>query len=267
MIVVNPKLEVLREYINEMLARGFIVPPKSPSGAPVLFTKKSDGGLRLCVDFRGLNAITKKRKDGVTSDSKPKEWSAARFGKQCQDQTAEEEEEREQQEAELTATLARVEQLKAQKAVRDVRLGTRTLSVIGGPQSQTTSGSASRQGEISLVSVELFERYPAIDEIHLKAIRENTFKPTNVISAMGIKVKYFTSPICRAGFTARTKCRKIKRRRWQLRLDSGLGTLGNNSASSNRSKKKPTPEAVDPNRSGLRAPVSTMRFASATRST
>ena len=45
------KLEVLREYINEMLAKGFIVPSKSLSGAPVLFTKKNDGGLRMCVDF------------------------------------------------------------------------------------------------------------------------------------------------------------------------------------------------------------------------
>ena len=32
----------------------------SPHGAPVLFTKKKDGGLRLCIDFRGLNKISKK---------------------------------------------------------------------------------------------------------------------------------------------------------------------------------------------------------------
>ena len=56
------ELDVLREYINDMLAKRFICPSKSPSGAPVLFTKKSDGGLRMCVDFRGLNAITKKNK-------------------------------------------------------------------------------------------------------------------------------------------------------------------------------------------------------------
>ena len=56
------ELEVLREYINNMLTKGFIVPSKSPSGALVLFTKKKDGGLRLCVDFRGLNSITKKNK-------------------------------------------------------------------------------------------------------------------------------------------------------------------------------------------------------------
>ena len=57
-----PKLKVLREYINKMLAKGFIVPSKSLLGAPVLFTKKSNGGLQLCVDFCGLNAITKKNK-------------------------------------------------------------------------------------------------------------------------------------------------------------------------------------------------------------
>ena len=56
------ELDVLREYISDMLAKGFICPLKSPSRAPVLFTKKSDGGLRMCVDFRGLNAITKKNK-------------------------------------------------------------------------------------------------------------------------------------------------------------------------------------------------------------
>ena len=45
------ELNVLREYINDMLAKGFICPSKSPSRAPVLFTKKSNGGLRMCVDF------------------------------------------------------------------------------------------------------------------------------------------------------------------------------------------------------------------------
>lgn len=112
------------------------------------------------------------------------------------EQAAEEEEEAQQQDAELAATLARVAQLKVQKAERDARRNTLTsLPTIGGPQSQTTVGSAlgiegpqsqtllgsSRQGESSLVSVELFERYPAIDEMHLKAIKENTFKPINVV--------------------------------------------------------------------------------------
>ena len=39
---------------------GFIQPTSSLHGAPVLFVKKKDGSLRLCVDFRGLNRISKK---------------------------------------------------------------------------------------------------------------------------------------------------------------------------------------------------------------
>ena len=48
------ELVTLQEFIDEHLATGFIRPSQSPFGAPVLFTKKKDGGLRLCVDFRGL---------------------------------------------------------------------------------------------------------------------------------------------------------------------------------------------------------------------
>jgi hypothetical protein len=52
--------QVLREYIHDMLNKGFIRHSSSPLGAPVLFTKKKDGGLRPCIDYRGLNSITKK---------------------------------------------------------------------------------------------------------------------------------------------------------------------------------------------------------------
>src|SRR6201996_6108097 len=50
----------LREFIDEHLRIGFIRPSNSPHGAPVLFIRKKDGSLRLCVGFRGLNKITKK---------------------------------------------------------------------------------------------------------------------------------------------------------------------------------------------------------------
>jgi len=50
----------LKEFINENLTNGFIRSTSSPHGAPVLFIKKKDGSLQLCVDFRGLNKITKK---------------------------------------------------------------------------------------------------------------------------------------------------------------------------------------------------------------
>ena len=52
------ELETLKTYIETNLANGFIRPSKSPAGAPILFDKKQDGSLRLCVDYRGLNNIT-----------------------------------------------------------------------------------------------------------------------------------------------------------------------------------------------------------------
>jgi len=52
--------EALKEFIEENLNTGFIRPTSSPYGALVLFIKKKDGSLRLCVDFYGLNRISKK---------------------------------------------------------------------------------------------------------------------------------------------------------------------------------------------------------------
>jgi len=52
--------EALKEFIDENLTNGFICSMSSPHGALVLFVKKKDGSLQLCVDFRGLNKITKK---------------------------------------------------------------------------------------------------------------------------------------------------------------------------------------------------------------
>ena len=56
------ELKALKEYIDKMLERGFIRPSKSPFGSPVLFVKKPDGSLRLCVDYRKLNNITVKNR-------------------------------------------------------------------------------------------------------------------------------------------------------------------------------------------------------------
>jgi len=50
----------LKEFINKNLTNGFIHSTSSPHGALVLFVKKKDGSLRLCVDFCELNKITKK---------------------------------------------------------------------------------------------------------------------------------------------------------------------------------------------------------------
>ena len=50
--------KVLKEYIEENLKKGFIRPSESPAGYPVLFQKKKDGTLRLCVDYKKLNEVT-----------------------------------------------------------------------------------------------------------------------------------------------------------------------------------------------------------------
>jgi len=56
------ELMVLREYLQKYLARGWIRPSRSPAGAPIVFAKKKDGSLRLCVDYRALNNITIKNR-------------------------------------------------------------------------------------------------------------------------------------------------------------------------------------------------------------
>lgn len=52
------ELEVLREYLETALKNGWIRRSTSEAGAPILFVPKKDRALRLCVDYRGLNAIT-----------------------------------------------------------------------------------------------------------------------------------------------------------------------------------------------------------------
>ena len=54
------ELIVLRKTLAELLDKNFIRVSHSPAGAPVLFVRKPGGGLRFCVDYRALNAITKK---------------------------------------------------------------------------------------------------------------------------------------------------------------------------------------------------------------
>jgi transposase InsO family protein len=56
------ELKALDEYINDALAKGWIRESQSPAGAPILFVPRKSGELRLCVDYRGLNAITIKNR-------------------------------------------------------------------------------------------------------------------------------------------------------------------------------------------------------------
>ena len=56
------ELRVLKKYLENNLAKGFIQASSSPAASPVLFVKKPSGGLRFCVDYRGLNAMTVKNR-------------------------------------------------------------------------------------------------------------------------------------------------------------------------------------------------------------
>jgi len=56
------ELLVLRKELDENLERGLIRSSVSPAASPVLFVRKPGGGLRFCVDYRALNAITVKNR-------------------------------------------------------------------------------------------------------------------------------------------------------------------------------------------------------------
>ncbi|CAE7189385.1 Reverse transcriptase [Pyrenophora teres f. teres] len=53
----------VKAYIDEMIGKGFIRLSTSPYASPVLVVKKPSGGLRICVDYRGLNAVTRKNRN------------------------------------------------------------------------------------------------------------------------------------------------------------------------------------------------------------
>jgi hypothetical protein len=56
------ELAELKNQLQELLDKGYIHPSSSSWGSPALFVKKKDGSLRMCVDYRSLNAVTIKNK-------------------------------------------------------------------------------------------------------------------------------------------------------------------------------------------------------------
>lgn len=56
------ELAEMKKQIEELRSKGYIRPSSSPWGAPVLFVKKKDNSMRMCVDYRSLNEVTIKNK-------------------------------------------------------------------------------------------------------------------------------------------------------------------------------------------------------------
>ncbi len=58
----HEELKELKVQLEELLAKGYIKPSKSPYGGPVLFVHKKDATLRMCVDYKAFNKATVKNR-------------------------------------------------------------------------------------------------------------------------------------------------------------------------------------------------------------
>jgi len=61
-MMATDELKELKEQLQELQEKGYIRPSSSPWGSPVLFVRKKDGSLRMCIDYRILNEVTIKNK-------------------------------------------------------------------------------------------------------------------------------------------------------------------------------------------------------------
>jgi hypothetical protein len=56
------ELKELKKQLQELLDKGFIRPSTPPWGVPMLFVKKKDESMRMCIDYRELNKVTIKNR-------------------------------------------------------------------------------------------------------------------------------------------------------------------------------------------------------------
>ena len=68
------ELETLKTYIKTNLANGFIRPSRFPARASILFNRKPDGSLCLCVDYWGLNNLTIKNRYPLSLIGESLDW-------------------------------------------------------------------------------------------------------------------------------------------------------------------------------------------------
>ena len=55
------EMDELKKQVDELKQKGFIRKNISPWAVPILFVKKKDGNLRLCIDYKELNRVTLKK--------------------------------------------------------------------------------------------------------------------------------------------------------------------------------------------------------------
>ena len=58
MSIPRPLYQEVKDYLTDLIARGWVTKSKSPYSSPVVCVRKKDGSLRLCIDYRELNKKT-----------------------------------------------------------------------------------------------------------------------------------------------------------------------------------------------------------------